>query len=174
MNKTKFGHSFEKGQLRLSLLRATYFPDIYPNVGVNHIQYSLYPHSGDWKNGVWAEAENFNVPVYAAEPPSLALVKAHATRPAEDSLLMVTPAQVVMSGIKQAEDGKNLIVRLAEVCGKETMATITLPIVAKAAERVTIIEFPQATGDKPVVAGKKISVKLKPHEIVTLSIKVTE
>ncbi|MDD4644931.1 MAG: glycoside hydrolase family 38 C-terminal domain-containing protein, partial [Bacteroidales bacterium] len=73
LNRTKFGHSFEDGQLRLSLLRASYYPDIYPNMGINHIQYSLYPHAGDWTNGVWAEGENFNVPVYAAEPPSLAL-----------------------------------------------------------------------------------------------------
>jgi alpha-mannosidase len=174
LNTTKFGHSFDKGQLRLSLLRATYSPDIYPNIGVNHIRYSLYPHAGDWKNGVWAEAENFNVPVYASEPPSLALVKAHATRPAEDSLLIVSPSTVVMSGIKQAEDGKNLIVRLIEVYGKETVASVKLPVAAKSASRVNIIELPQETGDKPVVAGKKVSVKLRPHEIVTLSIKMTD
>ena len=112
LNRTKFGHSFDKGQLRLSLLRATYSPDMYPNIGVNHIQYSLYPHSGDWKNGVWAEAENFNVPVYAAEPPSLSLVKTHATPPAEDSLIIVSPPEIVMSGIKQSEDGDELIIRL--------------------------------------------------------------
>jgi len=173
LNKTKFGHSFDKGQLKLSLLRATYFPDKYPNIGVNHIQYSLYPHAGDWKNGVWAEAENFNIPVYGAEPPSMALVKTSATRPAEDSLLIVSPSTIVMSGIKQAEDGKNLIVRLAEVCGKETMATVTLPVAAKGASRVNIIEFPQETGDKPIVEGRKVTVKLNPHEIVTLSVKVS-
>ncbi|TSA30915.1 MAG: alpha-mannosidase, partial [Porphyromonadaceae bacterium] len=115
LNRTKFGHSYDKGQLRLSLLRATYSPDLYPNMGINHIQYSLFPHTGDWKNGVWAEGENFNVPVYAAEPPSLALAKTHSTRPENGSLLAVSPAEVVMSGIKQAEDGKNLIIRLAEV-----------------------------------------------------------
>jgi alpha-mannosidase len=174
LNKTKFGHSFEKGQLRLSLLRATHSPDIYPNIGVNHIQYSLYPHSGDWKNGVWAEAENFNIPVYAAEPPSLALVKTHATRAVEDSLLIVSPSTIVMSGIKQAEDGKNLIIRLAEVYGNETSASITLPVIVKEANRVNIIEFPQESDNKPIVNGKKIYVKIKPHEIVTLSIKLND
>ncbi len=170
LNKTKFGHSFEKGQLRLSLLRATYLPDMYPNLGINHIQYSLYPHAGDWKNGVWAEAENFNIPVYAAEPPSLALVKSHATRAAEDSLIIVYPSSIVMCGIKQAEDGKNLIIRLAEVCGNETLATITLPFKVKEAQRVNIIEFLQEKGEKPIVTGNKISIQLKAHEILTLSI----
>ncbi|MDD4645359.1 MAG: glycosyl hydrolase-related protein, partial [Bacteroidales bacterium] len=139
-------------------------------MGINHIQYSLYPHAGDWTNGVWAEGENFNVPVYAAEPPSLALTKTHATRPENGSLISVLPEEVVMSGIKQAEDGKNLIIRLAEVNGKETMAEVTLPVGVINANRVNIIELPMEAVDKPVVNGKSIRVKLKPHEIVTLSI----
>ena len=170
--QTKFGHSFNKGQLQLSLLRATYYPDIYPNIGINHIQYSLYPHSGDWKNGVWSESENFNIPVYATEPPSLALVKAHATKTNEDSLIIVSPSQIVMSGIKQAENGKNLIIRLAEVQGKETSVTVSLPLEIKSASRVNIIEFPLETTEKPITSGKKITVKIKPHEILTLSAKL--
>ncbi len=170
LNRTKFGHSYDKGQLRLSLLRATYNPDLYPNIGINHIQYSLFPHAGDWENGVWAEGENFNIPVYAAEPPSLALVKTHSTRPENGSLLSVSPPEVVMSGIKQAEDGKNLIIRLVEVNGKETVATITLPVNAVSAARVNIIELPLVSADKPVVEGGKIRITLKPHEIVTLSV----
>lgn len=170
LNRTKFGHAYDKGQLRLSLLRATYNPDLYPNIGINHIQYSLFPHSGDWKNGVWAEGDKFNIPVYAAEPPSLALVKTHATRPENGSLLSVSPAEVVMSGFKQAEDGKNLIIRLAEVNGKETTAVVTLPVKVAGATRVNIIELPQLSGDKPVVEGNTIRIRLKPHEIVTLSL----
>ncbi|MFA5815854.1 MAG: glycoside hydrolase family 38 C-terminal domain-containing protein [Bacteroidales bacterium] len=172
LNRTKFGHSYDKGQLRLSLLRATYSPDLYPNMGINHIQYSLFPHTGDWKNGVWAEGENFNVPVYAAEPPSLALAKTHSTRPENGSLLAVSPAEVVMSGIKQAEDGKNLIIRLAEVTGKETMAVITLPVRAISAIRVNIIELPLESAEKPLVDGRIVRVRLRPREIVTLSIAI--
>ena len=63
------------GDLRITLMRTAGDPDIYPNLGKFNISYSLFPHTGDWKNGVWAEGEDFNVPVYAAEPPSLALVK---------------------------------------------------------------------------------------------------
>jgi alpha-mannosidase len=172
LNKTKFGHSFDNGQLRLSLLRATYSPDIYPNIGVNHIQYSLFPHAGNWTNGVWAEADNFNIPVFASEPPSSALVKTHATRPEEDSLFIVSPSSIVMTCIKQGEDGKNLIMRIAEVHGKETAASVTLPVAVKGASRVNIIEFPQDDGEKPVVNGKNVMVKLKPHEILTLLIKI--
>jgi alpha-mannosidase len=170
LNQTKFGHSLEKGQLRLSLLRATYNPDLYPNIGINHIRYSLFPHAGDWTNGVWAEADQFNIPVYAAEPPSLALVKTHATRPENGSLISLSPSGVVMSGIKQAEDGKNLIIRLVEVTGKEALAEVTLPVKVDGARLVNIIEFPVQSAAQPVVSGNTVRVRLKGHEIVTLEV----
>jgi alpha-mannosidase len=170
LNRTKFGHSVKDGQLRLSLLRATYYPNLYPNLGINHIQYSLFPHAGDWKNGVWAEADNFNIPVYAAEPPSLALANTHATRDAEASFMKIVPSGVVLSGMKLGEEGDNLVIRLAEVNGEVTTATITLPVGIRQASRVNLLEFPQESPNQPVVSGEKVSVKLNPHEIVTLSV----
>ena len=171
LNQTKYGHSYFKGDLRLTLMRAAGNPDIYPNLGKFNISYSLFPHAGDWKNGVWAEDDDFNVPVYAAEPPSLALIKAHATRPEEESFFSVSPANVVLSGIKKAEEGEELIVRIFEVEGKETTATINIPIRVKLARRLNLIEFPLQNATAPVVQGKRVTVTLKPHEIVTLGIK---
>ncbi len=171
LNKTKYGNSYFNGDLRLTLMRAAGDPDIYPNLGKFNISYSLFPHSGEWKNGVWAEGDDFNVPVYAAEPPSLALVKTHATRPEEESFFSLSPANVVMSGMKQAEDGEELIIRLFEVEGKATTATINLPITAKSARRLNLIEFPLSDAAAPTIQGKSITVVLKPHEIVTLGIK---
>jgi alpha-mannosidase len=170
LNKTKYGHSYHNGELRLTLMRAAGDPDIYPNLGKFNISYSLFPHAGDWKNGVWAEGDDFNIPVYAAEPPSLALVKAHATRPEEDSFFSVSPDNVVMSGMKKAEDGEELIIRLFEVEGKETTATINLPVTLKSARRLNLIEFPLQNTVAPAVQGRSVTVTLKPHEIVTLGI----
>ena len=170
LNKTKYGYSYFNGDLRLTLMRAAGNPDIYPNLGKFNISYSLFPHAGDWKNGVWAEGDDFNVPVYAAEPPSLALVKTHSTRPEEESFFTVSPSNVVMSGIKQAEDGEELIIRLFEVEGKKTTTTINLPIVAKSARRLNLIEFPLQNAVAPAVQGRSVTVTLKPHEIVTLGI----
>ena len=174
LNKTKYGHSIHNGDLRLTLMRAAGNPDIYPNLGKFNISYSLFPHEGDWKNGVWAEGDNFNVPVYAAEPPSLALVKAHATRPEEASFFAVDVPGVVLSGMKQAEDGKELIVRLAEVEGKEKTVTLTLPLAVDAARRLNLIEFPLANVAKATIKDKTVSVRIKAHEIVTLGIKLSK
>jgi len=171
MNKTKYGHSYEKGDLRVSLMRAAGDPDIYPNIGKFNISYALYPHQGDWKSDVWAEGENYNIPIYAAEPPSLSFGKTHATRAEEASLLTVAPANVAMTGIKQAEEGNELIIRLVEIEGKETTATINLPINAKQARRLNILEFPLKGVSAAKVSGKTVTVTLKPNEIVTLGIK---
>ena len=170
LNKTKYGHSYTHGDLRITLLRAAGDPDIYPNLGKFNISYSLFPHAGDWKNGVWAEGDDFNIPVYAAEPPSLALVKAHATRPEEASFFSVDAPGVVLSGMKQSEDGNELIVRLSEIEGKETIATLRLPVDISMARRLNLIELPLENVPKPLVKGRTVEVKIKPNEIVTLGI----
>jgi alpha-mannosidase len=170
LNKTKYGHSYADGDLRITLMRSAGEPDIYPNLGKFNISYSIFPHTGDWKNGVWAEGDNFNIPVYAAEPPSLALAKAHATRPEEATFFAIDAPGVVLSGMKQAEEGNELIVRLAEVFGKETTVNLKLPVNVSAVRRLNIIELPLGNVAKPTVTGKSIQVIIKPNEIVTLGI----
>ena len=172
LNRTKYGHAMHNGELSLTLMRSAGEPDIYPNLGKYTISYALYPHSGDWKNGVWAEGEVFNVPVYAAEPPSLALGKEHAMRPEEFSFVSLDGTGVVMSGIKKSEEGNELVVRLAEVEGKAVAANLSLPAEIVSARRLNLIELPLTGGSQPVVKGKMITLPLKPHEIVTLGIQI--
>jgi len=72
--------------------------------------------------------------------------------------------------VKQSEEGEELVIRLVEVEGKATVATINLPITVKSARRLNLIEFPLENAKAPEIQGKSINVKLKPHEIVTLGI----
>jgi alpha-mannosidase len=170
LNKTKYGHSYTRGDLRLTLMRSAGDPDIYPNLGKFNISYSLFPHEGDWTNGVWAEGDNFNVPVYAAEPPSLAQGKEHATRPEETSFFSVDAPGVFISGIKPSEDGKELIVRLAETEGKATTVNVKMPLNVSTARRLNIIELPLDDVVEPVINGRYVQVKIRPHEIVTMGL----
>lgn len=172
MNNSKYGHSVHNGELRLTLLRAAGDPDILPNIGRFRISYALFPHEGDWKNGVWAEGEDFNVPVYAAEPPSLAMGKEHASRPEEASFFSVSPLNVMMSGMKQSENGNELIIRILETEGKATTAKIDLPLKIRSARRLNLIELPLENVTTPLVMGQSLQVKLKPHEIATIGIKL--
>jgi alpha-mannosidase len=170
LSRTKYGYSYHNGDLRLTLMRSAGDPDIYPNLGKFIISYSIFPHTGDWKNGIWSEGDNFNVPVYAAEPPSRALVPSHASRPEEDSFFSVDVPGIVMSGIKQAEDGKELIVRLAEITGKPATVKLTVPVKVASARRLNILEFPLPNKVDPVISGKTIQLDIRANEIVTLGI----
>lgn len=170
LNKTKYGHSYNRGDLRLTLMRSAGEPDIYPNLGKFNISYGLYPHAGDWRNGVWSEGEDFNIPVYAAEPPSLALVKTHAVRAEEASFFSLDAPGVILSGIKPAEEGDEIIIRIAEVEGKTSDVNITLPVNIASARRLNLIELPLKNATVPAVRGKSVQVKIRPHEIVTLGL----
>ena len=171
LNRTKYGHSYGDGELRLTLLRSAYNPDLYPDQGLHRIRYALFPHAGDWKNGVWSEAESFNVPPVAAEPPSFALGRSHASRPEQACLIGVDPPEIVLSGLKQSEEGDRMIVRLVEVNGTGSTARLTLPVSVQSADRLDLLERPLPAAAAPVVADGTVSVALKPHEIVTLGIK---
>ncbi len=117
-----------------------------------------------------SEGEDFNIPVYASEPPSLALVKEHSTRPEEDSFFSIDTPGVILSGMKQSEDGSELVVRLVEIFGQEANVNLKIPVQAGAVRRLNLVEMPLENSIEPVFNGKTIQVKIKPHEIVTLGI----
>jgi alpha-mannosidase len=173
LNASKYGHSYKDGDLRLTLMRSAGDPDVYPNLGKFKIRYALYPHAGGLSSEVWAEGEDFNIPVYAAEPLSLSLGDRKATRPEEASFFSVAPNNVALSGMKQSEDGDELIVRLFETEGKSTTATVNIPVSGNGAvRRLDLTERPLAGASKPELKNGRLTVALKPHEIVTVGIKV--
>ena len=98
------------------------------------------------------------------------LATRHATRPEEDSFISIDVPGVILSGIKQAEDGNELIVRLAEVEGKETIVNLALPVEIEKARRLNLVELPLDNVAKPTCSGKTLQVKIRAHEIVTLGI----
>ncbi|MBN1158939.1 MAG: alpha-mannosidase, partial [Bacteroidales bacterium] len=172
LNRTRYGYSYARGDLRLTLMRSAGDPDIYPNLGKFNISYSLFPHEGDWKNGVWDEGDNFNVPVYAAEPPSLSLGLDHATRPEENSFISIDSPNVILSGIKPSENGKELIIRIFEVEGKGTSVNLKVPGNITNVRRLDIIEMPLDDLPLPDISGRYAQIKMRPKEIVTLGLTI--
>lgn len=172
LNKTKYGHSYQNGELKLTLLRAAGDPDIYPNLGKFRISYALYPHSGDWKNGAWQEGDDFNVPVVAAEPPSLALVREHATRPEQESFISLDGKGVYMTGMKQSEDSEELIIRLVEVEGTGEKVTLHLPKNIESIRKLNLIENAISDDSQAIITNNSVDFQIKPHEILTLGIKL--
>ena len=172
LNRSKYGHCYNDGELRLTLMRSGGNPDIFPNLGRFHIEYSIVPHQGNWTNGIMLAGLDYNLPIYAAEPLSTSLEKEKADRPAEQQLLAIDKPNVLLSCMKKAEDSKEVIVRLCEMTGEETEVSLTLPGRVASARRVTLLELPDKDAGKPVCNGKSLTLKLRPHEIATVALKL--
>ena len=173
INNSKYGYCYNDGELRLSLMRTGGWPDHFPNLGRFNVKYSIAPHAGDWKEGgILPEGESFNSPAIGMEPLSTSLEKVGRTAPEEMNLISLDGKDIMMSAVKRSEDGKMLIIRLCEMAGNTTEATLHLPANVKSAKRLTILETEDSQASKATCNGRTVSLTLKPHEIVTLGLKI--
>jgi len=134
VNDAKYGYSVDGSDMRVSVTRGAVYanhmpqkidPDkdyIWQDQGIQTFDMSLMPHTGVWQDaGVVHAAEEMMAPplvIYQGIHPG--------SRPLTDSFLSVDAPDVVISAIKQAEDGDDTIVRMYETAGRETTAHVNL------------------------------------------------
>ncbi len=167
INESKYGYDAKGNVLRLSLLRSPTWPDPVADRGHHQFNYSLYPHSGDWKQALTVRrGYEFNYPLSAFQ------VEAHeGNLPREHSFIGVTADNVVLTALKKTEDGNALLLRLYEWAGKSDDVQITLPEGASAASLTDLME--KATGEPLAVVNHQIRVPLHPYEIVSVRVEFT-
>ena len=137
LNDGKYGHDVLGNDLGISLLRSPVFPDLLADEGYQSFTYALLPHPGDWlTGGVLAEAEDLNQPLSAMTAPV-----------AQDRQWQAISGTgpLAMSGLKPAEDGTGLILRLYEPAGGRATPDLTLPQGWSVAGEVNLLEEPQPT-----------------------------
>ncbi|MCX7669185.1 MAG: glycosyl hydrolase-related protein, partial [Anaerolineae bacterium] len=103
----------------------------YMDQGIQRFRYTMLPHVGSWETAgvVQAAAELNQRPIALA-----ATCHPEGTLPQAAAFIAVEPANVVVSALKQAEDGDDLILRAVETTGAATHATIRLPRWARVIE----------------------------------------
>jgi alpha-mannosidase len=137
VNDAKYGYSVQGDDLRISIVRGAVYaqhqpyklvPDgeyIWQDQGQQTMRLLLVPHSGMWQDvGVVRMTEEYATPVpvmYQGIHPG--------HRPLSASFLSVDAPNVVVSALKKAEDGQDLIVRCYETAGRATKATVDLALV---------------------------------------------
>ncbi len=165
LNDSKYGHSCTDSTLEMTLLRASYDPDRYPDQGPHAIHYSLFPHEGDWIAGqVQQTGLEFNLPLEAIEMPP----NEKGSGCAEESLWELGPGNLFPAAFKKSEDRRAWIVRFFEGHGQSANAVIRLAHAPKKAVRANLLEEPVEGAAAPSIEGNSVRVKVKPHEIVTL------
>ncbi len=122
LNDSKYGHSVVDNVIRLTLLRSSYEPDPLPELGQHTIRFALRPHVGEWTAYESTRAGyDFNLPL------SVVAATAHSGKlPVRDSFAEILTPQVMLGGLKKAEDSDALIVRLYEMEGRVGVARLRL------------------------------------------------
>jgi alpha-mannosidase len=164
LNDSKYGYDAKGNVLRLSLLRSPTYPDPNADQGSHDFTYSLYPHGGNWKDAQTVRrGYELN---YELVPFTTA---AHqGTLPAEYSFLQTESPNVILTALKHAEDGDNLVARFYEWAGKEGDVELQFAEPADSAEEVNLMEQPIR---QLSVAKRKIAIRLNPYEIQTMRVR---
>jgi alpha-mannosidase len=171
LNDSKFGHRvYPDGTLTLNLLRSSYDPDPLPELGRHEIRFALMPHDGTLSTAAAVRlGQAYN------QPPNVIGTDLHEGQlPAQDSFCEVLNDNVILSGLKKAEDSEALIVRLYEVAGKDTVARVRLgrrlAEASGAAAEIDFMEQPTPKNGAEMLGGE-VRLKLPANGIGSASVK---
>jgi alpha-mannosidase len=170
LNDSKYGHNLNGSTMALTLLRSSYDPDPLPELGHHTIRFALVPHVGDWTASDSTRAGyEFNLPFNA-----VGTGMQEGKLPAKKTFGEILTPNVMLSGMKKAEDSSAVIVRLYEMEGRATTARMKLdealvPATAQAVE-TDILEQPLAKNTAKFEKGT-LSVKIAPFSMVTVRLK---
>ena len=165
LNDCKYGYDAKGNVLRLSLLRSPEWPDPHADEGHHEFTYSLYPHSGGWKDALTIRRGyelNYKLVSLSVEPHQGALAGEH-------SFLQVQSDNVIVTALKKAEDENALILRFYEWAGKPGDVTLQLASGAESATETNLMEKPIGNLS---VANDTIKVPTKPYEIKTIRVQM--
>jgi alpha-mannosidase len=158
LNDGAHGYDVRRGTLRQTILRSPAYAHHLPgrvdaskglpimDQGWHTIRLRLAPHAGPWQDArIVKRAWELNVPMLAHHE------SAHPGKRGGRAQLLGTEADnVLVSVLKQSEEGHDLIIRAYEIAGKPALTKLHLPFLDKSFE-----------------------LALEPHEIKTLRINPT-
>ena len=143
LNDCKYGHDIRDNVIRLSLLRSPTAPDPEADQGAHHFVYSLYPHADVDDAGRPVGPETIARHAYALNDP-LIVVAGPGSAPAEPAVPLVElPPHCIVETIKQAEDGRGLIVRFYECARRRGPVTLRAGVPLAAALLTNLLEEDQ-------------------------------
>lgn len=164
LNDCKYGYDIKDNVMRLTLLRSPNYPDPTGDKGVHDFVYSVYPHTGDWRDGdTVKEAYELNVPLCAFAGTGDA--KAESTGV---PYVKCDQVHAVIDSFKGAEDGDGFIVRVYESKGARGNAVLEFGFDLKEAEETNLMEDFER---KLPVEGNRLMFYIRPYEIRTFRVR---
>jgi alpha-mannosidase len=169
LNNCKYGYDCRGNVLRLSLLRAPTNPDPGADRGEHEFTYALYPHSGDWREGLSVRAGlELNVPLRASPA-----ARGGGPLGSSASFFSLDAANVVIEAVKRAERSDAVVLRLYEAHGARCPARLRTALPVSSARETDLLE---AGGRVLRVARREgsaeIALRFRPFEIKTLVLRL--
>jgi alpha-mannosidase len=140
----------------------------YLQEGDHNYIFSMTSHGPGWKNGYkqGIQPNNPLLPINANPTADKA-----ASLPESLSFLSLSAPNVLVSTLKKAEDDDSAVLRIYDIEGKDSEATVGLFVPLKSAEKTNIIEEEGA----PLKLGKNgLTVKVGHHAVETLKLVAAE
>lgn len=109
-NKGRSGHNIDGRVIGITLLKTPIFPNAHLDFGEIEIEYSVYPHRGDWRSA--------EIPRRALEYHRPLIVSRGALE--SKSFLKIDQPNILLETVKCSEDQESFIARLWETYGGET------------------------------------------------------
>jgi len=160
LNDGRYGHAVQGDAVRVSLLRAAKYPDPTADHGRHQVTIALLPH-GAGLHEVLRAAEALNRP--------LRVVAGGRAEQARAPLVVVDHPGVDVDAVKRADDGSgDLVVRLHEAVGDRAAVALDVGAPFTDAARASILE---EWGDPLPVDGRRVTLALRPFELVTVRLK---
>lgn len=161
LNDCKYGHSVKDGDIGLTLIKSGIEPNPNTDVEEHVFTYAIYPHGETWKAAQTVKKAYFlNQPAYAA---------LQGAAGSEYSFVSVNCPNVVIETVKEADDGKGVIVRLYESENARTKAKLTFGAAVTEAEECNLLEEKEQDVE---VIDNALSFVIKPYEIKTFRIQI--
>ncbi len=160
---SKYGYRADGQSLILTLINAANSPDPYPERGIHTVRFAVAVADACPKALEELAFDLNRLPAAVSERPH------SGDLPLAASLLELEEGgSAVISGIKAAEDGKGVIVRLYNPIGTSTTARLALMKAPRAAHTVDAMEQP-AAGSAAVV-GNTVTLQLGPNRLQAVRI----
>lgn len=165
LNDSKYGCDVNGSDARLSLLRSSYEPDPFPDVGIHEFAYGLITGENISVASSVKAGYEFNNPLSAV------MTSVHKGSLKDiHSFLSCSKPNVVVTAFKLCEYDKSLILRFYETAGRSTHAKFTIGFDIVSAEETDTMEN-SLPGRKFSVNRNSFTADLLPYEIKTVKIK---
>jgi alpha-mannosidase len=163
LNNSKYGYDIKGNIMRLSLLRSPKWPDPTADRGKHSIEYALYPHGFTWREAnTVRRGYEFNYPLIGL------LTDSHkGDLLQQQSFVQLTPGNLVLTGMKKAEDGDAWIIQWYDAKGEASDATVSFP---RSPKKALLSNFLEEDGSPIPVVKNTVLVKTKKSSVVTIKV----